>query len=90
MLVERAGAGAAGADRVTALQTAIKEAAETLQAVPREAKLYRVLFHTYFQPMATQEQVAELLDLPFSTYRRHLKAGLTRVSELLWQKEIGG
>jgi long-chain acyl-CoA synthetase len=34
--------------------------------------------------------VAELLDLPFSTYRRHLKAGLTRVAELLWQKEIGG
>jgi hypothetical protein len=27
--------------------------------------------------------------VPFSTYRRHLKAGLIRVVDLLWQKEIG-
>ena len=87
MLVERG--GSAPADRAAALQAVLREAAETLQAVPREAKLYRVLWHTYFQPLPTQEQAAELLDLPFSTYRRHLKAGLTRVAELLWQKEIG-
>jgi hypothetical protein len=82
-----AGAQAGPADRA---------AASHPQKPPRrpgraaEAKLYRVLVHTYFQPLATQEQVAEVLDLPFSTYRRHLKAGLTRLSELLWQKEIGG
>ena len=28
-----------------------------------------------------------LLDLPFSTYRDHLKAGLRLVSEILWQRE---
>jgi len=39
--------------------------------------------------MATQEHVAELLDLPFSTYRRHLKAGVARVADALWSREIG-
>jgi hypothetical protein len=33
---------------------------------------------------------AERLDLPFSTYRRHLKTGIARVTELLWQHEVSG
>jgi hypothetical protein len=37
----------------------------------------------------SQEQVAERLDLPFSTYRRHLGArDSAEVTELLWQREI--
>ena len=32
---------------------------------------------------------AELLDLPFSTYRRHLSAGVARVAEILWTRDIG-
>jgi hypothetical protein len=90
LVVERVGGQAAPVERASTLQALIKEAAETLQAVPREAKLYRALHHTYLQPAATQEQAAEVLDLPFSTYRRHLKAGQTRLAELLWQQEIGG
>ena len=38
----------------------------------------------------TQEQAAELLDLPFSTYRRHLKTGMEQLTQMLWQREIGG
>lgn len=30
----------------------------------------------------------EALDLPFSTYRRYRKAAITRVTEILWHKEI--
>lgn len=77
-------------ERATALQGLLKEAAQSLQAAPREARLYRALHHTYFQPAPTQEQAAELLDIPFSTYRRHLKEGIARVVELLWQKELEG
>ncbi len=66
----------------------LEEAAGSLRASPREAKCYRALYHTYFNPAPTQERAAELLDLPFSTYRRHLKGGVTRVGEILWQKEI--
>jgi hypothetical protein len=76
-------------ERVTALQTSIKAAVESLQSSPREEKLYRALNRTYLKPAPTQEKAAELLDLPFSTYRRHLKAGIARVAEILWQQEIG-
>jgi hypothetical protein len=37
----------------------------------------------------TQEAAAEVLGLPFSTYRRHLAKALDQVTELLWSVEIG-
>jgi hypothetical protein len=87
--MERAGAGSAEPERVAALRDLVKEAAQMLQTAPRDAKLHRALHHTYLQPAPTQEQAAEIMDVPFSTYRRHLKAGITRVTEILWQQEIG-
>lgn len=77
-------------ERISVLQTLLKEAADTLQQTPRDVKFYRVLYHTYLHPAPTQEQAAELLDLPFSTYRRHLKTAIERVTDVLWQREIGG
>jgi hypothetical protein len=73
--------------RIGVLQTWVRDAAESLQASPRDEKLYRALYRTYLQPAPTQEQAAESLDLPFSTYRRHLKTGVGRVAEILWQRE---
>jgi hypothetical protein len=90
LVMERVGANANAAERIAALQSALKKAAEGLQQSGRDAKLYRVLYHTYLNPAPTQEQAAELLDLPFSTYRRHLKASIERVAETLWQWELGG
>jgi len=87
---ERSGPEAGLVERTAILQNLIKEVAEALQASPRDAKLHRALYHTYFHPARTQEQAAELLDVPFSTYRRHLKAGIGRVVNALWQREIGG
>ncbi len=75
-------------ERVATLQTLVREAAESLQSSPREAKCYQAIYHTYIHPAPTQEQAAEILDLPFSTFRRHLKTGVVRVTELLWQREI--
>jgi len=89
LVIERAGAQAGVTERLAVLQGLLKETAESLQAAPREVKAYRALYHTYFQPAPTQEQAAELLDLPFSTYRRHLQTAITRISETLWQQEIG-
>jgi DNA polymerase III delta prime subunit len=76
-------------ERIEILRNLIRETAEFLKLSPREEKLYRALHRTYISPASTQEQAAELLDLPFSTYRRHLKAGMIRVAEILWQREIG-
>ncbi len=36
-----------------------------------------------------REQRRVLLDVPFSTLRRHLKQGVARVTWLLWQREVG-
>lgn len=74
--------------RVAVLRTALKDATTALQSTPRDNKFYRALYHTYFQPAPTQEAAAELLDLPFSTYRRHLKSGIDRVAEILWHAEL--
>jgi hypothetical protein len=71
-------------ERISLLQSNIRNTAEPLQASPRSAKAYRALYHTYFQPASTQEQAAELLDVPFSTYRRHLKTGIDTIVQQLW------
>jgi hypothetical protein len=74
--------------RIDALQSLVKEMVESLQSTPRDEKLYRALDRTYLHPAPTQERAAELLDVPFSTYRRHLKTGIERVANMLWQREI--
>jgi hypothetical protein len=70
------------------LQTLLRETAATLTGNPRDEKLYRALYHTYLEPAPTQERAAELLDLPFSTYRYHLAHGLKRLTDRLWQREL--
>jgi hypothetical protein len=87
-VLERTGSNASAAERSAALREVIDQATESLLNHPRDARLYRALHHTYRQPAATQEQAAELLGLPFSTYRRHLKAGVARVAETLWRAEV--
>lgn len=72
------------------LQALLRQSAETLTATPKLQKLYRVLWHTYFEPAPTQEAAAELLDLPFSTYRYQLGKAVERVIGWLWQQELYG
>lgn len=90
VVTERAGMSTGDNSRVAALRALLKEAAEQMRESPKENKFYRAVYHTYIQPAATQEQAAELLDVPFSTYRRHLKSGVSRIAEILWQAEVGG
>jgi hypothetical protein len=89
IVAERVAADADTAARVAALQQMLRTAIGALAAHPRDARLQRALHHTYVQPAPTQEAAAELLDLPFSTYRRHLKDGVQRVVQMLWQQETG-
>ena len=90
LVAEQAGPTAAASERVEALRELITRAAESLLRSPRDTRLHQVVDRTYFRAAQTQEQAAELLDLPFSTYRRHLKAAVTRISDLLWQHEVEG
>jgi hypothetical protein len=72
------------------LRQQVRRCAEELNSHPRDQRLYRALYHTFLNPAATQERAAELLGLPFSTYRAHLRAGTQRVIDLLWQQELYG
>ena len=83
------GTPASKADRAAQLRALLTEAAESMQNHPKQIKWYRALHHTYLQPAATQEQAAELLDVPFSTYRRHLRTAVQYVTDWLWVREIG-
>jgi len=73
-----------------ALRELLHEAVDALRGDPRSEKLVRALESTYLRPAPTQEAAAELLDLPFSTYRGHLTRGLERVVDWLWQRELDG
>ncbi len=79
---------AAGGNRAEALRTLLNEAAEELNATPREEPYYLALDATYLDPARTQAEAAEQLDMPFSSYRRYLKRGIEHVAETLWRREI--
>jgi hypothetical protein len=73
--------------RTEALGARLREAARRLQESPRDRRAFRALHHTYLQPAPTQSEAAELLDLPMSTYRRHLAEGVERLTGILRQEE---
>lgn len=73
------------------------ELAATLRRVIAEladerggAEHRRVLERTYLGGAVSQEAAAEVLDLPFSTYRRHLGRATERLVEVLWAIELSG
>jgi hypothetical protein len=71
------------------LRSTLERGVAALGRQPRGAELRRVLDRTFVRPAPTQEAAAEVLGLPFSTYRRHLTAALAELTELLWAVEIG-
>jgi hypothetical protein len=70
------------------LRGLILEAARVLKSDPRADHLYRVLDRTFLRPAPTQEKAAELLDVPFSTYRRHRDRGTEAITNWLWDRDI--
>ncbi|SDW39222.1 AAA ATPase domain-containing protein [Amycolatopsis xylanica] len=81
-------AGKTPRERARALADLIRAAAAKMEASPKDRRGFRAVHHTYLQPAESQARAAELLDLPTSTYRRHLTAGVTRLTELL-RTELG-
>ena len=66
----------------------VRDAADVMGRDQRDEKYRRAVDRTYLRPAATQERAAEVLDLPFSTYRRHLARGITGIVDLMWQQEL--
>ncbi|MBB6547206.1 ATP-binding protein [Nonomuraea rubra] len=79
-----------GGDPAEALRELLEGTIEALDGDPRSAKLHRALTATFMGGAPTQELAAERLGLPFTTYRRHLTAGVEHVCQHLWQRELYG
>jgi hypothetical protein len=82
--------GVADDDVATRLLDLLADAVDALRAAPQGDKLHRAVATTFFKGIATQEAAAERLGLPFSTYRRHLAAGIAGVVAHLWEREVHG
>ncbi|GAA0623632.1 ATP-binding protein [Kribbella sandramycini] len=78
------------ADPVQGLREVIGAAAKVLDGDARTQHLYRAVATTYLRGVPTQEVAAERLDLPLSTYRRHLTRGLEEICGILWNRELYG
>lgn len=72
------------------LRDCVTCAVEQLGGTPAGEKQRRAVSRTYLHGTTTQEAAAHALGLPFSTYRRHLTAGVEGVVERLWSGEIHG
>jgi hypothetical protein len=71
------------------LRTSLLTGIARLGDEPKGELLRRVLERTYLRGAPSQEAAAEVLGLPFSTYRRHLARATERLAELLWAVEVG-
>jgi hypothetical protein len=74
-------------DRV--LRDLLYDAARVLESDPRDGSRFRVIDRTFLRPAPSQEKAAELLDLPFSTYRRYRDRGLEVITDWLWELDLG-
>ena len=72
------------------LRAALELAVESLTRSGKDEAMHAALKLTYLDPTRTQEEAAELLGVPFSTFRRHLGTGIERVSAWLWEREMHG
>lgn len=70
------------------LRTLLLDASLVLKSDPRAESQYRVVDRTYLRPAPSQEKAAELLDLPFSTYRRYRDRGVEMITDWLWDRDI--
>ncbi|MFD9052926.1 ATP-binding protein [Streptomyces zaomyceticus] len=72
------------------LAEVIRLAVDSVREGRSGEKHRQALVVTYLKGVPTQEAAAERLGLPFSTYRRHLTAGIAELCDLLWHHELTG
>lgn len=72
------------------LRAAVVEAVAQVEEDPATERAARAVDRTYLRRTTTQEAAAEVLEMPFSTYRRQLAKGMQAVVTLLWTWETRG
>lgn len=88
LIVQESGLEASDSQRIALLKEKILDLMKEIEASPVDGKYHRVLYRTFINPVGSQEKTADFLNMSFSTYRRYLQAGVQRVTELLWVKEL--
>lgn len=78
------------ADAARAVERTVRAAFEALDDHPRTERARRSVARTYLHGAVTQEAAAEVLDMAFSTYRRHLRRGIELLIDRLWRWELYG
>ncbi len=78
------------AELAARLREVVADAVASLEEDPALAKAARAVDRTYLRAATTQEAAAEVLGVPFSTYRRHLARGVEALADLLWNWEMHG
>lgn len=69
---------------VAELRGRVRDAVSALGEDPRRIKPQRAVAATFLDRRTTQQAAAARLDLPFSTFRRHLRRGVDDVADHLW------
>jgi hypothetical protein len=87
LVLARSPAESTASARGEILRTILLETVASLGSSARSRRLRAALEATFVDPVGTQEDAAEALDLPFSTYRRHLTEGVAAVVAQLWRAE---
>lgn len=90
LIIRHCGEDASAADRIAQLKKSVETALSNMEDSPVDGKFYRVLYRTFINPVGSQEKTADFLNMSFSTYRRYLKSGLERLTEILWREEVEG
>ena len=88
LVATHAGSLASTEIRVAALREQIREAAAGLPTVQKSIRVRDLLIWTYLDVRGRQREIADLLNLPFSTYRDHLSRAQKALGDVLWAAEV--
>lgn len=86
--LRRSRAAAAGECSATTLATFLRDAIDQVGREPRGTAPHDALVAAYLSGAPTQEAAARRLGVPFGTFRRHLRQGIQRTCDLLWECEL--
>lgn len=78
------------ADHGMTLRDVLANAVANLVTERGGDKTFRVASLAFLEGAPTQEAAARRLDMPYSTYRRHLATATSRIEEIMWHHEENG
>ena len=87
LVADRVDSEADDAERAQALDALVRETIASVEHIQKGERYHAALETMFIRPAPSQAIAAERLDLPFSTFRRHLARGIELVVDALWAME---